>query len=330
MYEFSKGRILDGERASYRITKTIGQGGRGITYLAEVVTILDEDAAKERGLLVGHVVVIKTVALDFRRGATDVRRFCVFVDGRLVEESAALLRLRGLEFVAQFLDMGTWHAVDTQLSDLSPRFIVQEFVEGDTLYDYLKKTFPDPDNEGTFSGIKQAGPWFDLALKLTERLTAVHQRGVIHADLWSGNIIVRDTEPVYIDFGEAVFRIQQDPEAAERWYRNDVFAPPEWRKQIRRPSRRGDIYGLGTILLCAAAGIDPTPLDSDIEAAKETVVESIREKNPALLDQNPGVADIIARCLRRDREQRIPNSEALRRDISMFAQGMSRRMLNLG
>ena len=82
-----------------------------------------------------------------------------------------------------------------------------------------------------------------------------------------------------------------------------------------------DMYSMGGVLLYLATGIDPwlDPI-SDIDEVRSTTEQWIRETNPAILDQNEGVVQIIARCLRDvdGAHPRTQSPESLRQDIDIF------------
>lgn len=306
--------FFQGLHATYRVLGELGRGGRGKTYHAEI----SKSDTENPDMQIGRRVVVKTIAIDQFRGSGAVRRFVNRVNTLLEHEFAALTKLRGLACVAQCFDTGIWEAPLPDKIATHPRFIIQEFIEGKGFDEYLKAKFSADDDE--FHGLPSPDLWFEYAFQLCEGLNMVHQRGVIHADIWPKNIIVRGKEFVYIDFGEAVFRAEKDPFYAPEWSRTDQYVAPEWRIRSRTSSRRGDIYSLGGVFYYLATGeAPPSKTDDERGSTKNRIEQLLNDKCPALINANPGIADIIARCLRPNRERRVSNAEALFRELNMFS-----------
>jgi hypothetical protein len=56
----------------------------------------------------------------------------------------------------------------------------------------------------------------------------------------------------------------------------------------------------------------------DKDRSKYEIEEKIKTHNRLLLEQNPLIADVIARCRRYERKERIPNAESLRRELIAY------------
>jgi tRNA A-37 threonylcarbamoyl transferase component Bud32 len=264
--------------------------------------------------LVGTPVVIKIGNIDEAWGRDSTLYFIDFVDKKLVEEKRALSKLRDLKCVAQVADSGTYRVTLFGNEIAEPRFLVQQFISGTV----LAKAFVDEGSE-TFTGIKDAAAWFDLAIDITEALIAVHQRGIVHNDIWHWNIMLdEDRRVVLIDFGEAIFRTAHRLAYIDQPERHDPWIDPEWEWTHIRPSRRADIFALGGVLLWLACGQDPPMPNPDKDLSKYEIEEKIKPHNRLLLQQNPLIADVIARCRRYERKKRIPTAESLRRELIAY------------
>jgi len=234
-----------------------------------------------------------------------------------MEEARALSKLKGLQCVAQYVDNGTFKASVANREAVHPRFLVQQFIEGTV----LAEAFAKPED---FTGISSAADWFKLAISIVDALLAVHQRGVVHNDIWHRNIMLKkDGKPVLIDFGEAIFRTARDLGYVDEPRRQDPWIAPEWNWTHIRPSRRADIFALGGVLFWMACGSEPPMPDADIERAKLDVETLIRMRNEPILRENIAIADIIARCRRHDRNCRVPNAEELRRELLTYSRESS-------
>jgi hypothetical protein len=67
-----------------------------------------------------------------------------------------------------------------------------------------------------------------------------------------------------------------------------------------------------------ATGQRPPEPIKDIDELKDSIVAGIKEANPALLRANPGIADIIARCLRHDPNDRVRDADYLLLELQLF------------
>ncbi|XP_071961044.1 uncharacterized protein [Antedon mediterranea] len=92
--------------------------------------------------------------------------------------------------------------------------------------------------------------WLKMAVKLCNVLQAIHDSGIIHADLKSENVIIDNNyQPVIIDFGRSCLdscaRYEQtilDPEKYD-------WIAPEVCFRVEPHSFESDIFSLGTLLL---------------------------------------------------------------------------------
>lgn len=314
MFSLQPGQNLQTESARYLIIKPLGSGGRGQTYLAKV---LKREANPLKSVpRVGALVVVKTVKIEEERGMLSITHFMDFVDRRLNEEARALSKLTGLKSVAQYVDTGTFQVTLQNEEIVHPRFLVQQYIKGTVLAEAL----PNRQASEPFSGVRQAAEWFDLSISIVEALIAVHQRGVVHNDIWHKNIMLtKDGRPVLIDFGEAVFRTARELAYIDQPNRQDPWIAPEWNWTHLRPSRRADIFSLGGVLHWMACGLEPPMPEPDIETAKLDIEAAIKGSNPLILQENVLIADIVARCRRYDRELRIPDAEKLRRELVTYS-----------
>lgn len=314
MFTLKPGQKLSTDKATYRIVKAWESGRRGQTYLAEVV----KRVAKAKGVKsvppVGTLVVVKTVKIEEDRGMHSITHFMDLVDRKLNEEARALSKLEGLSCVAQCVDTGTFK-LTLHKETIQPRFLIQQYIEGTV----LAKALSSKDHKA-FKGVRSAKEWFNLSILISEALLAVHQRGIVHNDIWHKNImLMKHDQPVLIDFGEAVFRTVRELAFLDQPNRMDAWIAPEWKLTHMRPSRRADIFSLGGVLHWMACGQDPPMPNQDIDQAKLDIETEIRENNPVLLHENTLIGDIIARCRRYNRELRISDAEKLRHELVTYS-----------
>ncbi len=145
----------------YEITEQLGAGGMGEVYLAQDTRL-------------GRKVAIKVLPAEF---ASDPERLARF------EQEARAAAALNHPHIAAVHDVGV---------EDGTHFMVQEYLEGDTLREPLQK--------GALPLKKALG----LATEIAEALAAAHAAGIIHRDLKPENIFVtRQGHAKVLDFGLA-------------------------------------------------------------------------------------------------------------------------------
>ncbi|MGA9115885.1 MAG: phosphotransferase [Bacteroidota bacterium] len=297
-----------GEKATYETIKELGGGQSGQTFLAAVLEVHDSDADPSLNLCLHEEVVIKIPKL--LNGPIEDRYDALGNLHRLANaEILNFQRLRGLQCVAAVLDQGLWHVNLNERGDKATVvFIVQQLINGLGLDEHLT-----PKESTRPCAVGSAAEFFDWARRLARALDSVHRRQVIHGDIWPANIRVRgDGEPVFIDFGQAIFR-DLVFDIGQISGRNRAYMAPEGARSVS-----GDIYSIGGVLHLLATGKDPFPPVEDIDEVKDLVTRIVLDNNPKLYRENCGVVDVIARCLRFSRHGRTPHAAALMEDIATF------------
>jgi serine/threonine-protein kinase len=198
-------------------------------------------------------------------------------------------------------------------------FIAMELVEGETLSWRLGRGPLPPEDV------------FDIGRQLADALAHAHDRGVVHRDLKSNNVIVTpDGRVKVLDFGLAKRLADQDLAAAVTQMHASLTQPglavgtlpymsPE---QLRgEPATvASDIWALGVVLYEMAAGVRPfggqTPFD--LSAA-------ILNQTPAPLPSSvpAPLRAVIDRCLERDPRARPDTAAAVRRALEAPRTGSS-------
>src|SRR3546814_698618 len=208
----------------YRIIDIIGRGGMGAVYKGERV-----------GGDFHHIVAIKLIKPGLL-SETLVERF--------QHERQALADL-GHPNIARLFDGG-------QTAEGLP-YIVMEYVDGDSLGDWLLKDKPSLDQR------------LDLLETVCDAVAFAHRNLIIHRDITPSNILMtRDGVAKLIDFGIA------RPVSALRQDRSDAspslatlsltpgYAAPE-RMTGGEPTTLVDIYSLGKILAFLVDGAECVP-----------------------------------------------------------------------
>ena len=218
----------------YLIKKILGQGGFGITYLAEDTNLNQLVAIKE----------YLPIELAVREGDSSVQ--AVSADhsepyswglDRFMSEAQTLAKFKHPNIVR----------VMTVFPENNTAYMVMEFEHGKGLHEILKKK-----NTLTEQELK------NILMPILDGLEAVHASGFIHRDIKPPNIYIRDDEsPVLLDFGSA----RQSLSIQTRTLTTMVspgYAPFE--QYVGKSDKQGpwtDIYGLGATLYRAVTGKAP-------------------------------------------------------------------------
>jgi len=316
--------MFSGHSADYDVIREIGSGAHARTFRARIREVRDDPGwLTGEGPPHGDTVLIKSPRIEKDRPPQEIRQFLGNVCGIFDQELGALKRLSSVDGVARVYDWGDYLETISDSGDVAiARFLVQEYVKGDLLTEYLQREFALPGR--AFNGIASAADFFRLAESMVDILKAVHLERVIHGDIWPRNIIIVESgEPILIDFGSSRFR--DDRYQCGREEPSHAYCAPE-RRNGYREGRRSDIYSMGGTFFYMATGEDPPrePIADD-DRLKLFIVNRIKDRNPRLLEENHGVADLIARCLRIDKDARTPHADALLSDIRTFSFGLRDR-----
>ncbi len=276
----------------YALIRRLGRGGMGEVILAE-------DSRLERK------VALKVLPAAFTRDADRLRRF-----EREAKAASALNHPNIL----------TIHEIGE--AD-GTRYIVSEFVEGDTLRALIE------------CDKLSVGQAISIAAQVAGALNMAHSTGIIHRDIKPENVMVRPDGLVKIlDFGLA--KLTERPEAtmegdsqADQLARLSTesglvmgtvsyMSPEQARGQ--KVDHRTDIFSLGVLLYEMITGRRPFEgaTMSDVIAALLTA------EPPALRSMTPlaptGLEQIIAKCLAKNREARYQSADELLSDLMAVEQ----------
>src|SRR5262245_28660036 len=282
----------------YEITSFIGKGGMGEVYRAR-------DSKLKRD------VAIKVLPDEFSRDSDRLSRF--------QREAEALAALNHPNIAAIY----DFH------ESAETRFLVLEFVEGDTLADLLQKRGPLPLDDV-----------LHIAKQICDALSAAHEKGIVHRDLKPANVKIDPESNVKVlDFGLAkamsganasgTARSRQGLEgtAGRATLSNSptltmaatnagvilgtaAYMSPEQAKG-RSVDRRTDIFSLGCVLYEMLTG----RAAFDGEDAAEILARVIeREPDWSKLPHSisPRVRETLQVCLEKDQKKRWRDAADIR------------------
>lgn len=233
--ELPSNHLLNG----YRVSKCVGSGGFGITYLAE-----DE--------LLGRRVVIKEhfpQALCERRSGT--------LNVELQDESGA----EGLEWSYQnflreirlmaSLDHHNIVKIFSSFKALNTIYYVTEYIDGQSLGEFVHANYK-------IGRRVTQDELYGLMIRVLDALHYLHSRRIVHLDIKPDNILLtQHGRPVLIDFGAAH---ENFGDIGVGVMETPGYSPPE--QSMNSGEGLGpwsDIYAFGATLCYLLTGAPPSP-----------------------------------------------------------------------
>lgn len=270
-------RTIDGK---YRLEKLLGRGGMGAVY-------------KATDLRLSRTVAVKVIIGSMFGDAMALRRF--------EREARTSARLSHPNIITVF-DFGTIG---------QGAYLVMEYVEGQTLREYLKKNGNVPPD--------LAADWFNQIL---EGINAAHRTGVVHRDLKPENILLAQTGPNKItvkilDFGLAKVKMTDSVDSRSLTSPGAVlgtlnYMSPEQIVGIET-DHRTDIFALGVMIVEALTG--QLPFSANIPSA---VAMNILQKEISFEREGKEVRELnsqIQKCVAKDKKKRFDSVEQMQQKI---------------
>ena len=257
----------------YEIVKTLGEGGMGAVYKA-----LDLELERE--------VALKVIKPELADNPEILQRF---------KQELILARQVTDRNVIRIFDLGEADRI---------KFITMEYVEGESLYQILRR-----------QGKLEIGEAVDIMEQVAGGLAAAHREGIIHRDLKPGNIM-RDVHGrvVVMDFGLARSLAGNGMTQTGAMMGTIEYMSPE-QAQGKELSASSDIFTVGLILYELLAGITPFHADSAIAS----LLKRTQERAVPLADIDkkiPGkLSNIVCKCLEKDPAHRYQSAEGLVADL---------------
>jgi eukaryotic-like serine/threonine-protein kinase len=267
--------MLIGKRLSgrYKVLEMIGGGGMANVYLAHDM-ILDRDVA------------VKMLRLDFANDEDFIRRF------RREAQSATSLAHPS---IVSIYDVG-------EEDDLY--FIVMEYVEGQTLKQYIQQNSP-----------LQVEETIDIMKQLTSAISHAHQNHIIHRDIKPQNILVDRFGNVKItDFGIAMALSATSITQTNSVLGSVHYLSPE---QARggMANRKSDIYSLGIVMFELLTGRLPFSGESAVSIA----LKHLQSETPSVRRWNPNVPqsveNIVLKATAKDSFHRYNSVDEMEEDL---------------
>jgi serine/threonine-protein kinase len=251
--------------ARYRIIEEVGQGGMAVVYRA-----CDEKLRREVAVKVLHA--------------------------HLLAEPESKARLeREARAVAKLNHDGILQIFDYSSEDAASSYIVTEFIDGQTLKQFLaNRKLPVPEMAAL------------IVIALGEALCHAHSLGIIHRDIKPENVMVRkDGVLKLMDFGVAQVVDLERMTVTGQILGSPAYMAPEV-LDGRTLDFRSDVFSVGVMLYQMATGVLPFTGKNPHEVLRrvsEGKFADPRTLNRLVSDQ---LAKVIARALARKPEDRFP------------------------
>ena len=283
----------------YEIQSPLGAGGMGEVYRA-------------RDTRLDRIVAIKILSTHLSDNPEIKQRF---------EREARAISSLNHPHICHLYDVGSQDGTD---------FLVMEFLEGETLFDRLRKG-PLPLNE-----------LLKIGTEVAEALEVAHRNGIVHRDLKPGNVMLTKTGAKLMDFGLAKpSALGSAPSGSSPVLLSaartlDIHSPmsplttagsvvgtiqymsPEQLEGLEVDAR-SDIFALGALLYEMTTGKPAFGGKSQI-----TVASAILEKDPDPISTvnplSPAALDyLVARCLAKDRQERFQSAHDVRLQLQWIS-----------
>ncbi|OIK13986.1 serine/threonine protein kinase [Bacillus sp. MUM 116] len=267
--------MIIGKRISgrYKILEMIGGGGMANVYLAHDM-ILDRDVA------------VKILRLDFANDEEFIRRF-----HREAQSATSLVHPN----IVSIYDVGEEDSI---------YYIVMEYVDGQTLKQYIQGRSPLPVEEA-----------IDIMKQLTSAITDAHQNHIIHRDIKPHNILIDRSGNVKItDFGIAMALSATSITQTNSVLGSVHYLSPE---QARggMANRKSDIYSLGIVMFELLTGRLPFSGESAVSIA----LKHLQSETPSLRRWNPNipqsVENIVLKATAKDPFLRYNSVDEMEEDL---------------
>ena len=221
----------------YRVTNVLGSGGFGETYLAE-----DSKMPSNRRCVIKQLKPVADNPQMYELLQQRFQREAAVLE-TLGEESRYIPKLYG-----NFTENGLF-------------YLVQEWIDGLTLT----------------ATIERGGKWNEdavrqLMISILQTLIYVHDRGIIHRDIKPDNIILRNGEPVLIDFGavKEIINVSTIRSSAQQVHSIVIGTPGFMASEqaAGRPFFASDLYSLALTAVFALTGKYPQELGTDAQTGE--------------------------------------------------------------
>lgn len=258
----------------YELLEEVGIGGMATVYKAKCT-------------LLNRFVAVKVLKDEFSKDAEFVKKF------RAEAQSAASLTHPNIVSV---YDVGEENGIN---------YIVMEYLEGDTLKDYIEKN-GRLSNEVTLK----------FASQIASALEAAHSAKIIHRDIKPQNIVLANNNTIakVTDFGIAKMSSKDTITSSSTTIGSVHYFSPEHAKGCYT-DEKSDIYSLGVVMYEMSTGTLPFNADSPVTVALKQIQEVPTEPKEIVPSISNRLNDIIMKSMAKSTVDRYQNAAELLDDI---------------
>jgi len=268
------GDLADKTLGEFKLLRRLGRGGMAEVYLAEQTSL-------------SRFVAVKVLLREMVDEADGVplKRF---------EQEARTAGSINHPNIVQVYTIGEENGL---------HYIVQEFVEGLNLSEYVKRNGPPDVLRG-----------MDLMEQIAKAMKVASDAGIVHRDIKPENIMVTQGGVAKVaDFGLA--QLSQKPEALNLTQQGTTMGTPLYMspEQINgeKLDHRSDLYSFGVLCYHMFAGRAPFRG----ETAMAVAVQHLKEEAEPLSDRRPdlprAVCDIVKRMMQKEPAERFQSASEL-------------------
>ena len=234
------------QSGKYRIIRVLGQGGFGITYLAE-------------NTMLGKKVAIKEFFPKDFCGRDNTSHLTLGTQNNTDTVSKLKARfIKEAQNIAKLDHPGIVHIHDI-FEENNTAYYVMDYIEGENLNEIVKR-----------NGALPEGKAVGYIVKVGEALEYIHSRNMTHFDVKPANIVIRrkDDEPILIDFGlSKQYDVHGDATSTLMQGISQGYSPIELYNYgaVSTFSPQTDVYSLGATVLYLVSGTVPPQPSTIIE-----------------------------------------------------------------
>jgi len=268
------GHVISGR---YVVQAVVGTGGMAVVYRAF-------DQKKNR------IVAIKVLRPEYESDEEFVRRF-----SREAEAASKVSH----ENIVNMLDVGI---------DGDMRYIVMEFVDGQTLKDMIRQR-----------GSIHPDTAIRMAIRILAAVDHAHRNDIVHRDIKPQNILVDNQGRVKVaDFGIARLKASQTTRLDEGGTGSALgsvhyFSPEQARGEMA--DEKSDLYSVGVVMYEMLTGHVPFDGENSVSVALKHVSEapkSMREEQEGI---SKALDEVVMRALCKDASKRYQTAAEMAADL---------------
>ncbi len=267
----SEEKILKGR---YRLGKMVGAGGMAVVYRA-----LDLETHEH--------VAVKMLRPELMKDIQLLRQF-----------------RKETQIVNQYQHRNIVRTLDTGEED-GVLFIVMEYIEGETLKEYIEQHAPLSHEKAV-----------DIGAQLCDALFYSHSHHLIHRDIKPQNILMTADGTIKVtDFGIA--RIAQQSTTtmnASQAVGSVHYASPE-QVRGRRTTAQSDIYSAGCVLYEMVTGHLPFEGETAVEIAIKQLNDEPVLPSKRIRDLSPALEQVILKAMEKDPDCRYATAREMDNDL---------------